>query len=158
MKNTNLTVMFTDIIYDLDGFGGFDSYDTDRTREEILCDLPTTHYLNISGASASDVSTLKNNHIALVEDEIEERYGWTVQSCSVHLHQGMDQPSVELKYEQPPLEDNGITRSILDEFAKTHDIWNDSSNEVKEFVSQLNYTQRGYLSHIRLWNQDPVVI
>jgi len=155
METKTLTVVFEDIVYDLDGVKGFDYYSEGRTREEVLKELPSTDESEIE-ITVEDTKDLTFEDIeaeidAVIDDEIEDYYGWIVKSCKVTCFDETGSKILSEKYERDAPVSSGVTEEEIRETLKK---WEEKDyqwtpEEYWAFCHRL--TEKQFLTYFGIW-------
>ena len=151
METKTLTVVFEDIVYDLDGVKGFDHYSEGRTREEVLKQLPTEDESEIE-VTVEDIAKMTFSDIEaeideVIEDEIEGHYGWIVDSCKVTCFDETGAKILSGKHDRDaPATSSSVTEEEILEFIKKLKEGELDTDEYRAFRQRL--TEKQYLTYL----------
>ena len=150
METKTLTVVFEDIVYDLDGVKGFDHYSEGRTREEVLKQLPTEDESEIE-VTVEDIAKMTFSDIEaeideVIEDEIEDCYGWIVDSCKVTCFDETGAKILSGKHDRDAPVSGGVTEGEILEFIKKLKEGELDTDAYRAFCQRL--TEKQYLTYL----------
>lgn len=156
METKTLTLVFEDIVYDLDGVKGFDHYSEGRTREEVLRELPSTDESELeitledfSGITFQDIEAEIDE---VIEDEIEGHYGWIVDSCKVTCFDETGAKILSEKHDRDAPVSSGVTEEEILETIKQwkERSWKIPMDEYWGFCGRL--TEKQYLTYFSFYS------
>ena len=150
METKTLTVVFEDIVYDLDGVKGFDHYSEGRTREEVLKELPTEDESEIEVA-IEDIAKITYSDIEaeideVIDEEIEDYFGWIVKSCKVTCFDETGAKILSEKYDRDAQVSSGVTE---EEILETIKQWKERGFTSEEYCAFCfgRLTEKQYLTY-----------